>query len=144
MLWFLHHSHGNIIIKWKKQYHFCRVQACFLSHWPPPPKCYASHDLLAQSWNAMLPVADPQTDSGQHAMLAMWMLWFNTLSHEGFFELNIIVSSTLLCSEVNVALIFKESSGSLKTVKEIIQRMDRKHEPGDTGSTHSIVDSWKF
>lgn len=58
---------------------------------------------------------------------------FNIVCQWEFLELKVIMSSTLMCSEVSVALIFIESSVPLRMWKDNINHGDRRKEPGNMG-----------
>ena len=58
---------------------------------------------------------------------------FNIVCQWEFLELKVIMSYTLMCSEVNVALIFTESSVLLRMWKDNITHINRRKEPGNMG-----------
>lgn len=58
---------------------------------------------------------------------------FNIVCQWEFLELKVIMSSTLMCSEVSVALIFIESSVLLRMWKDNISHINRRKEPGNMG-----------
>lgn len=58
---------------------------------------------------------------------------FNIICQWGFLELKVIMSSTLMCSEISVELIFIESSVRLRMWKDNINHSNRRKEPGNMG-----------
>lgn len=56
---------------------------------------------------------------------------FNIICQWEFLELKVIMSSTLMCSEISVELIFIESSVRLRIWKDNINHINRRKEPGN-------------
>lgn len=58
---------------------------------------------------------------------------FNIVCQWEFLELKVIMSSTLMCSEVSVALILTESSVLLRIWRDDINHINRRKEAGNMG-----------